>query len=122
MILHTRRTAMANAPTPLETDVRSVQEMLNRGEDLLLLDCREADEHATAHIAAARLIPMSEIQDRIGELEHYRQKHIVVHCHRGGRSMRVTKWLRDQGFANVQNMAGGIDQWSLEIDPSVPRY
>jgi rhodanese-related sulfurtransferase len=113
---------MPDTPPPLETDVRSVQEMLNRGEDILLLDCREADEHATAHIAAARLIPMSQIQDRIGELEPYRQKHIVVHCHRGGRSMRVTKWLRDQGFANVQNMAGGIDQWSLEIDPSVPRY
>jgi rhodanese-related sulfurtransferase len=46
----------------------------------------------------------------------------VVHCHHGGRSLRVAHWLREQGFANAQSMAGGIDRWSQEIDPSVPRY
>ena len=95
---------------------------LTEARDGLKAKTFSSTELTKAHIAAARLLPMSEIQDRIGELEPYRERHIVVHCHRGGRSMRVTKWLRDQGFTNVQNMAGGIEQWSLEIDPAVPRY
>ncbi|MEZ6116128.1 MAG: rhodanese-like domain-containing protein [Pirellulaceae bacterium] len=47
---------------------------------------------------------------------------IVVHCHHGGRSLRVTEWLLAQGFPNVQNMTGGIDAWSEQIDPTVPKY
>jgi rhodanese-related sulfurtransferase len=56
------------------------------------------------------------------ELESHRNRHIVVLCHVGGRSLRVTRWLRQQGFTQAQNLSGGIDQWSQEIDPSVPRY
>jgi adenylyltransferase/sulfurtransferase len=107
---------------PLEIDCRSVQQKLNAGEELLLLDCRETDEHATASIPQAKLIPMSEIADRLGELQPHQQRLIIVHCHLGGRSLRVARWLREQGFSQAQSMAGGIDQWSLEIDPSVPRY
>lgn len=107
---------------PLEIDCRAVKKQLDAETDLLLVDCREADEHATASIAGAVLLPMSEIADRLRELEPYRQRQIVVHCHHGGRSLRVTRWLRQQGFTLTQNMAGGIDQWSQEIDPSVPRY
>ena len=68
------------------------------------------------------LLPMSEITERVAELEPYRNSEIIVHCHHGGRSLRVTNWLRQQGFAMVTNMAGGIDQWSQSIDPAVPRY
>lgn len=96
--------------------------MLDRGEDFLLLDCREADEHAVARIDAARLLPMSEIEQRLGELEPDRQRQIVVHCHHGGRSLRVAKWLRQNGFTGAQSMSGGIDEWSTQIDPSVQRY
>lgn len=107
---------------PLEIDCRAVKAKLDAGADFLLLDCREADEYATAHIAAAKLLPMSELADRVGELDEDRQREIVVHCHHGGRSMRVVRWLREQGFSKALNMAGGIDEWSTEIDPSVPRY
>jgi len=107
---------------PLEIDCRTVKQKLDTKDDLLLVDCRERDEHAKASIAQAVLLPMSEIADRLSELEPYRQRHVVVHCHHGGRSLRVTRWLREQGFGQVQNMAGGIDQWSQEIDRSVPRY
>jgi rhodanese-related sulfurtransferase len=106
----------------LEIDCQSVKKSLDAGEDLLILDCREADEYAAAHIDQAKLIPMSEIADRLRELEPHRDRHIVVHCHHGGRSRRVVRWLREQGFSQVQNLTGGIDQWSQEIDPSVPRY
>lgn len=107
---------------PLEISCQSVKEMLDRGDDFLLLDCREADEHATAKIDAARLLPMSEIQQRVTELDADRQRRIVVHCHHGGRSFRVAKWLRQNGFSGAQSMSGGIDEWATNIDPQVPRY
>jgi adenylyltransferase/sulfurtransferase len=107
---------------PLEIEPQIVNRRLQNGEDLLLVDCREADEHSAAHIPQARLVPMSQFSQRVGELEEHRQRPIVVHCHHGGRSLRVTKWLREQGFVQAQSMAGGIDRWAIEIDPTMPRY
>ncbi len=110
------------AKLPLEIDCQMVKQKLDAGENLLLIDCREADEHAAANIPAAKLLPMSEIADRLGELDPHRADAIIVHCHMGGRSLRVAGWLRDQGFPLAQSLAGGIDAWSQEIDPTVPRY
>jgi rhodanese-related sulfurtransferase len=109
-------------PLPVEIDVRSVQQMREAGEQFLLLDVREPDEHATARIAGAQLIPMRELPTRLAELAAHKEGRIVVHCHHGGRSLRVTNFLRQQGFTQAQNMAGGIDAWSQAIDTSVPRY
>ncbi|HUG92719.1 MAG TPA: rhodanese-like domain-containing protein [Planctomycetaceae bacterium] len=106
---------------PLEVDCPTLKARLDAGETLLL-DCREPDEHDLVRIAGSRLIPMSELADRVGELEPFRGQPIVVHCHHGGRSLRVAHWLAQQGFADVTSLAGGIDQWALEIDPSLPRY
>jgi rhodanese-related sulfurtransferase len=88
----------------------------------LLLDCRTPEEHATARIAGAVLISMQELPTRLAEIEAWRDAPIVVHCHHGMRSLRVARWLREQGFAQAQSMAGGIDAWSETIDPTVPRY
>jgi rhodanese-related sulfurtransferase len=107
---------------PIEVDCPSVAASLKRQGDFLLVDCREADEYALARIEGARLLPMSEIESRLAELEPFRGRPLVVHCHHGGRSLRVAQWLRGHGFTQAQSMAGGIDQWSQEIDPSVPRY
>lgn len=107
---------------PLEIDVRAVKKLLDEGADFFLLDCREPSEYAIAKLDAAVLIPMREIPARLAELERVRDRRIVVHCHHGGRSMQVTQWLQQQGFPRVQNMAGGIDAWSHEVDSSVARY
>ena len=104
---------------PIDTDCQSVKKRLDSGETFLFLDCREATEHATAHIQGTTLIPMSELAARVQELEPYRNSPVVVHC---GRSLRVTNWLRQQGFEQTVNLAGGIDEWSQKIDPSIPRY
>ena len=106
----------------LEIDCRTVKQRLDEKADFLLLDCREAEEFATARIEGSVLIPMSGITERVQELEAWRNKPIVVHCHHGGRSLRVTMWLRSQGFTDVLNLTGGIDEWSQQIDPTVPRY
>jgi adenylyltransferase/sulfurtransferase len=111
----------ANEPA-IEIDCRTLKSQLDAGDELLVVDCREQDEYDLVHLNEATLIPMSQIQARLNELQPHRGKHIVVHCHHGGRSLRVTAWLRQQGFANVQSLAGGIDQWAAEIDQTLPRY
>jgi rhodanese-related sulfurtransferase len=107
---------------PIETDCAAVKALLDKSADFLLLDCREEDEYATARIDGALLLPMSELQDRVGELDPHKARHVVVHCHHGGRSLRVAAWLRQQGFPHAQSMAGGIDHWAQSIDPRIPRY
>ena len=109
------------AEYPIEIDCQSTATQISTG-DTLFLDCRQPEEHATANIAGARLIPMGELPQRLGEIEQHRNGRVIIHCHHGGRSLRVAYWLREQGFAHAQSMAGGIDQWSREIDPNVPRY
>jgi rhodanese-related sulfurtransferase len=107
---------------PLDIDVRSVKQLRDDGAKFVLLDCREPSEVATARIDGSITIPMREIPSRLAELEPHKTGRIVIHCHHGGRSLRVAQFLRQQGFDQAQNLAGGIDAWSLEIDPTVPRY
>lgn len=107
---------------PLEVDCRSVKAKLDSGVDMLLLDCREKTEYDAVKITQAVLLPMSEIQARSGELDAYKNREIVVHCHHGGRSLRVTKFLLGLGFTNVKSMAGGIDEWATTIEPGMSRY
>jgi adenylyltransferase/sulfurtransferase len=107
---------------PLEVTCAQVKARLDAGDKFVFLDCREPNEHQTVSISQAKLLPMSEIQNRIAELDSQRDAEVIVHCHHGGRSLRVANWLRQQGFAKAQSMAGGIDQWAVEIDPSLPRY
>lgn len=107
---------------PLEIDVTAVKAKLDEGEAFLLLDCREQHEYEIVRIESAQLLPMSEIADRVEELRPHQESEIVIHCHRGMRSLQVAQWLAGQGFANVKSMAGGIDRWAVEIDPDLPRY
>jgi adenylyltransferase/sulfurtransferase len=92
------------------------------GRDYLLLDVREPDEHAKARLEGARLVPLGELPARVEELAGWRERPVVVHCHKGGRSAKACRLLRDAGFLDVANLAGGIEAWSLSVDPTVPRY
>lgn len=109
-------------PLPMEVDCLTVKQRLDAREDFFFVDCREASEYDNCRIDGATLLPMSELTTRVGELEPHKHREIIVHCHHGGRSLRVASWLRKNGFEMARSMAGGIDQWSLEIDPTVPRY
>jgi rhodanese-related sulfurtransferase len=86
-----------------------------------LIDVREPWEVATAHIDGSVTMPMGDVPARAHQ-ELDPDERIVVFCHAGVRSMNVTVWLRNQGFEQAQSMRGGIDAWSAEIDPAVPRY
>ena len=104
--------------TPLEVDVTTAAQLLREGA--FLLDVREDTEVATCAIAGSRHIPMGQLPENLPALP--RDRLILVHCHHGGRSLRVTQFLRANGFARVSNVAGGIDAWSTQIDPSLARY
>ena len=110
------------APLPLEIDCQAVHAKQNAGESFVFLDCREQDEFDTVHILGTTLIPMSQLQDRVSELDGKQNEDIIVHCHHGGRSLRVAQWLRQQGFAKAVSMAGGIDVWAVDIEPGMARY
>lgn len=109
---------------PLEVTAATAKKLLWEAHpgEMLLLDCRTPEEHATARITGAVLLPMQELPERLAELEQWRGKPIIVHCHHGVRSLRVTHWLREKGFPLVSSMQGGIDAWSTEVDRAVPRY
>ena len=106
----------------LEISVSDAKAMQDTNDEFLFLDCREQQEFDLVHIEGTLLIPMSEIQQRLGELTGQEKRHIVVHCHHGMRSAQVVAWLRDQGFSKAQSMAGGIDAWAQEIEPGMARY
>ncbi|WP_298866886.1 rhodanese-like domain-containing protein [uncultured Gimesia sp.] len=107
---------------PLEIDCQTVKQKLDSNHRFLLLDCREQDEYDTVNIAESQLLPMSEIQQRVSELDKHRSEEIIVFCHHGMRSMQVTSWMLQEGFTNVKSMQGGIDAWSCQIDNSKLRY
>jgi len=97
-----------------------VKAKLDRNERFRLIDVREPHEHAIAHIEGAELLPLSRAAEWI---ETLRDEEIVFFCHVGGRSAQIAGYLADQqGFTQVANMLGGIDDWSVRIDPDVPRY
>jgi len=109
--------------TPLEITPAELKQRLDAGERLALIDVREPSEFQQARIESAELIPMRTVPAQLQKIEGYSDEgDVVVFCHHGVRSLQVADWLRQNGVLNAQSMGGGIDRWSIEIDPSVPRY
>jgi rhodanese-related sulfurtransferase len=104
----------------LEISAADLQKKKKSGEQFLLVDVREQWEFDTCRIEGATLIPMRSIPAHLQQLDA--DQDVVCYCHHGQRSLDVAAWLRAQGIETAQSLAGGIDRWSLEIDPGVPRY
>jgi len=105
---------------PLEITVEEASRLLAGPNPPVLIDVREPDEFVVCRIEGARLVPMNTVAARLAEIPQDRP--VLVQCHHGGRSMKVTQFLRAKGFAQVSNLQGGIEAWSLRVDPKVPRY
>jgi adenylyltransferase/sulfurtransferase len=99
---------------------QELKQKLDAGEKLLLVDVREPWEHQACAIEGATLVPLNSIPSNLAAFEGADQ--IVVYCHHGGRSLNAAAWLRKQGKDGARSLTGGIDRWSAEIDPKVPRY
>jgi adenylyltransferase/sulfurtransferase len=104
-----------------EITATELKERLDRGDDLQLIDVREPNEYDIARIPGAKLIPLGQVAERMGEIEEGRET--VVHCKGGARSARAIEALTRSGFkGRLVNLRGGITAWSNDVDPSVPRY
>ncbi|MEO8334256.1 MAG: molybdopterin-synthase adenylyltransferase MoeB [bacterium] len=113
-------TAVADDEEVDEITPRRLDKNLRDGASIALLDVREPYEWAIARLTDARLVPLNSLPNAVHSLN--RDIEMVVYCHHGARSQAAVDWLRDQGFGNVRNLIGGIDRWSLEVDPSMRRY
>ena len=104
----------------VEMDVAELDRWKQQGKAFTLLDVRQANELAMASVAGALHIPMREVQARVREIP--RDKPVIVMCHAGERSARIARFLVTDGFGEVYNLEGGIDDYALKIDHSVGRY
>ena len=108
-----------NAPVVGEMGPGELKALLDAGEPVALFDVRPADEAAKARIPGARLLD-AEGEAQLASLP--RDARIVFHCHHGGRSQAAAERYASLGFRNVYNLVGGVDAWSVSVDPSLPRY
>jgi rhodanese-related sulfurtransferase len=106
---------MVREITPKELKTR-----LDAGEAIDIVDIREAWELRQSHLDGAKHIPMNDIPESLDRVP--RNKPVVIMCHMGSRSAMVANWLQKQGYDNVYSLAGGIDRWAEEVDPSIPIY
>jgi molybdopterin/thiamine biosynthesis adenylyltransferase/rhodanese-related sulfurtransferase len=110
-----------DAVNPDEVTVQDMKEALgNPKRGIKVIDVREPDEYAIAHVDGVPLLPLSVLPQRFVELDP--NQRYYLHCKGGVRSLKALKFLREQGFKHVKSVKGGITAWSEEIDPSVPKY
>ena len=103
-----------------EISVIELAERMQGDNAPILIDVRESQEYEFAHIEGAQLKPLGDINNWANELD--KDKEYVMQCHSGQRSAQATMMMQQMGFKNVTNLAGGIEAWSLQVDPNVPRY
>lgn len=101
-----------------EISVHELKKLLDGGQAPVLLDVRTPQEHQQGNIGGKH-VPLNELPARISELQALKDREIVVYCRSGSRSGQAVQFLRNHGFEHVQNLHGGMSQWSREIDPSV---
>jgi len=99
---------------------RELKERLDKDDKPFLLDVREPWEYALAKLDDSHLIPLGTLPQSLAKLD--RNTEIVAYCHHGMRSADAAGFLLQQGFTSVKNLIGGIDAWSVQVDPTVPRY
>jgi adenylyltransferase/sulfurtransferase len=116
---NTRSTGVEAATIPT-ISVQELKQKINVKSPVVILDVREPFEYEIACIENSKLIPLDELPERLGELNQ--DAEIVALCHGGMRSVRAVEFLRTNGFARAFNLAGGIDAWANEIDPTMPKY
>jgi len=105
-----------------QVTVEAASELLQGANPPMLIDVREPGEFAICRLPGGVLIPLGELARRVDEIEVEPERAIIVYCHHGIRSLSGAAILQRAGFANVASMHGGIEAWSVRIDPSVPRY
>jgi len=108
---------------PYEISPTEAKDRLSVSKQAVLIDVREPVEYALAHLEGGLLVPMHSVPAEFQRLEGLAgEADLLILCHHGVRSLQVVSWLRAQGLDNCTSIAGGIDRWSTQVDPSIPRY
>lgn len=107
-----------------EISVQELKDKIDRGEPVFILDVREPFEKFQSDIEYEQktLIPIGSLNNRVDELDDYREREVICLCRSGSRSARACEFLEQRGFSHVRNLKGGINQWAREIDSSLPVY
>jgi rhodanese-related sulfurtransferase len=105
-----------------EIDVRELAERIAGGEKPLLVDVRQPWEHDLSHLPDDVLVPLGELPARAGEIRPRPGQLVVCYCHHGVRSLQAVLVLAAAGIDGAVSLRGGIDAWSTQVDPAVPRY
>src|ERR1700761_8467379 len=105
-----------------QVGVRQLHEMMARGEPICLVDVRQPWEHELVHLPNDILLPLDQLEDLVDEFAPPKDALVVTYCHHGIRSLNGAAMLQQLGHARVASLAGGIDRWAVEIDPSLRRY
>jgi rhodanese-related sulfurtransferase len=105
----------------IEINVNDLNERIQSGEKINLIDVREQHEYDLVNLEGI-LIPLGQLESRLDEIGHLKNEEIIVHCRSGARSAEACKIMMRNGFKNPKNLAGGINRWSMLIDPSMPIY
>lgn len=108
--------------TVREVTPQALKSRLDAGEPTLLIDVRQPEEYALARIEGSTLVPIPEFAVRVSEIDPEPGTLVVTVCHHGVRSYKAAAYLMQCGVEDVASLAGGIDAWSLGVDPAVPRY
>ncbi|MFW5697191.1 MAG: rhodanese-like domain-containing protein [Fimbriimonadaceae bacterium] len=103
-----------------EISVQEVKKLLDKGEDVYLLDVREPSELQYSKLEGAENVPMGQVPQRVEEMDP--EKRTVVICRSGARSGEITDYLLGKGFKRVENMEGGMNEWARSVDPSQRTY
>jgi rhodanese-related sulfurtransferase len=105
-----------------EVTPRQVKAMQEQQADCLFIDCRTPQEWDLVRLPGTTLIPLQQWSQHLEDLEEHKDRPIIIHCHHGIRSLQMAMLLRQQGFAQTYSLAGGIDLWAIDIDPTLKRY
>ena len=105
-----------------EIDCQGLKKLLDEKTAFSLIDCRQPSEHDLCRVEGATLIPLHDMSSTFDDVEVEPELLIVVYCHHGIRSLNATVFLRKLGFKRAFSLRGGIEQWSLDVDPTIPRY
>ena len=104
----------------IQLDPKELKKRIDAGEDLILLDVREDWEHSRVKIPGAKHIPLGQLNRVLEDI--HKEATVVVYCHHGARSLQACMAMKKAGYEKVQNLKGGIDAYSIHVDPSLPRY
>lgn len=105
-----------------EISVTELAKLIENGHAVHLIDVRQPWEHQLARLPGSVLLPLNDLPNRSGEVPRDPGTRVILYCHHGVRSLSAVNYLQRLGFHHVRSLAGGIDAWSCEVDPTVPRY